>query len=122
MEDFLGYHSEWNLGSPGGWEYQRITQELGKLAWNRIQPHLGLKIHLDFDHGYLNPVPAFAATLLRAHQHRHKDKGAHIVLVAEPDTLETVVENRNFVEPCYQQSGQDSNDDYHDCRGNQRRH
>jgi hypothetical protein len=37
VEDFLGYHSEWNLGSPGGWEYQRITQELGKLAWHLTQ-------------------------------------------------------------------------------------
>jgi len=98
VEDFLGYHSEWNLGSPGGWEYQRITQELGKLAWKRLRPHLGLDIHLDFDHEYLNPVPAFAATLLRAHRQRNKDRVAHIVLAAEPDTLETVVENRNFVE------------------------
>jgi hypothetical protein len=98
VEDFLGYHSEWNLGSPGGWEYQRITQELGKLAWSRLEPHLGLDVHLDFDHEYLNPVPAFAAALLRAHRKRNKDKAAHLVLVAEPDTLETVVENRNFVE------------------------
>jgi hypothetical protein len=98
VEDFLGYHSEWNLGSPGGWEYQRITQELGKLAWQRLQPHLDLNVPLDFDHKYLNPVPAFAAALLRAHQQRHKDKKPHIVLVAEPDTLDTVVENRNFVE------------------------
>ena len=98
VEDFLGYHSEWNLGSPGGWEYQRITQELGKLAWSRLRPHLGLEIHLNFDHDYLNPVPAFAAALLRAHKQRNADKPAHIVLVAEPDTLETVVENRNFVQ------------------------
>ena len=61
MEDFLGYHSEWNLGSPGGWEYQRITQEVGKLAWRLLQPHLGWDIRLDFDHEFLNPVPAFAA-------------------------------------------------------------
>jgi len=98
VEEFLGYHSEWNLGSPGGWEYQRITQELGKLAWRRLQPHLDLEIFLDFDHSYLNPVPAFAASLLRAHRQRHKGKAAHILLVAEPETLETVVENRNFVQ------------------------
>ena len=98
MEDFLGYHSEWNLGSPGGWEYQRITQELGKLAWHLLRPHLDSDIRLDFDHEYFNPVPAFAATLLRAHRQRHGDKAAHIVLVAEPDTLDTVVENRNFVQ------------------------
>ena len=98
MEEFLGYHSEWNLGSPGGWEYQRITQELGKLAWQRLEPHLGLDIRLAFDGQYLNPVPAFAEALLRAHRQRNKDEPAHIVLVAEPETLETVIENRNFVQ------------------------
>ncbi|UCG12990.1 MAG: hypothetical protein JSU72_00375 [Deltaproteobacteria bacterium] len=98
MEDFLGYHSEWNLGSPGGWEYQRITQELGKLAWQRLQAHMNLDIVLDFAHHYLNPVPNFARTLLRAHQLRKKGGPAHIVLVAEPETLESVVENRNFVQ------------------------
>ena len=98
VKEFLGYHSEWNLGSPGGWEYQRITQELGKLAWDRLQPHLKLDIPLGFDHLFLNPVPAFAAALLRAHQKRHKNSLAHIALVAEPETLDTVVENRNFVQ------------------------
>jgi hypothetical protein len=98
VEEFLGYHSEWNLGSPGGWEYQRITQELGKLAWQRLEPHLGLDIRLSFDSQYLNPVPAFAESLLRAHRQRNKDEPAHIVLVAEPETLETVIENRNFVQ------------------------
>jgi hypothetical protein len=98
VEEFLGYHSEWNLGSPGGWEYQRITQELGQLAWRRLRPHLGLDISLDFSHHYLNPVPAFAEALLRAHKQRNRNQPAHIVLVAEPDTLETVVENRNFVQ------------------------
>ncbi|MGD8372121.1 MAG: hypothetical protein PVI19_11290, partial [Syntrophobacterales bacterium] len=98
MEEFFGYHSEWNLGSPGGWEYQRITQELGKLAWQKLQPHLGLDFELDFDHQYLNPVPAFAAALLRAHKRRNNNEPAHVLLVAEPDTLDTVVENRNFVQ------------------------
>ncbi len=79
MEDFLVYHSEWNLGSPGGWEYQRITQELGKLAWRLLRPHLDSDIRLDFDHEYFNPVPAFAAALLRAHRQRNGDKAAHIV-------------------------------------------
>ncbi len=98
MEEFLGYHSEWNLGSPGGWDYQRITQELGKLAWQRLQSHIGLEIPLVFDHQYLNPVPAFAGALLRAHRQRHENEPAHIVLTAEPETLDTVVENRNFVQ------------------------
>jgi hypothetical protein len=98
VEEFLGYHSEWNLGSPGGWEYQRITQELGKLAWQRLEPHLGLDIRLSFDSQYLNPVPAFAESLLRAHRQRNKDEPAHIVLVAEPETLETVIENLVFMD------------------------
>ncbi|MDL1962497.1 MAG: hypothetical protein LWX01_12560, partial [Deltaproteobacteria bacterium] len=29
MMEFLGYHSECNLGSPGGWDYQRITITAG---------------------------------------------------------------------------------------------
>ena len=35
-EQFLGYHSEWNMGSPGGWDYQRITQEIGKAVWEKL--------------------------------------------------------------------------------------
>ena len=37
MEPFAGYHSEWNLGSPGGWDYQRITQGIGKA----VAQHMG---------------------------------------------------------------------------------
>ena len=29
-QHIIGCHSEWNLGSPGGWDYQRITQNIGK--------------------------------------------------------------------------------------------
>ena len=27
LNDFEGYHSEWNLVGPGGWVYQRLTLE-----------------------------------------------------------------------------------------------
>ena len=40
-DQLVGYHSEWNLGSPGGWDYQRITQIIGKAVWvklNEIRP------------------------------------------------------------------------------------
>ncbi len=26
MREVKGFHGEWNMGSPGGWEYQRIAQ------------------------------------------------------------------------------------------------
>jgi len=36
METVKGCHGEFNMGSPGGWEYQRIAQLLGQRAWNLI--------------------------------------------------------------------------------------
>jgi len=50
MKEFLGYHSEWNLGSPGGWDYQRVTQIIGKAIWNRLNEIRPMEIKLDFDH------------------------------------------------------------------------
>ena len=32
METVKGCHGEFNMGSPGGWEYQRIAQLLGKMG------------------------------------------------------------------------------------------
>jgi len=98
MKNFLGCHSEWNLGSPGGWEYQRITQELGKLFWKRVCERVKINVPLDFDHVMFKPVIGFADTLLRAHKRNFASKSPHVVLTAEPDTLDTVVENKNFVE------------------------
>ena len=98
MKKFWGYHSEWNLGSPGGWDYQRMAQELGKLSWERIKKLSGIEIELDFDHPLLNPVPAFAELLLRAHRNHFNGKlSPFIVLVAEEETLEKVGENIRFV-------------------------
>ncbi len=97
MKNFLGYHSEWNLGSPGGWDYQRITQELGKFCWNQLNEVMKLDVPLNFSHPLLNPVPLFAEMLLRAHKHRNPGEKPHIVLTAEPDTIGTVIENSNFV-------------------------
>ena len=36
LEGFEGYHSEWNLVSPGGWDYQRLTQIIGRAVWLRL--------------------------------------------------------------------------------------
>ncbi|UCD85675.1 MAG: hypothetical protein JSU92_05645 [Deltaproteobacteria bacterium] len=97
-ERFLGHHCEWNLGSPGGWDYQRMAQELGRLSWERIKRLSGIDIKLDFDHHLLNPVPTFARMLLRAHKQRFGSQEAFIVLLAEEETLDKVGENIHFVD------------------------
>lgn len=93
-----GYHCEWNLGSPGGWYYQQMAQQLGRLAWERLQPHLGLPFQLDFDSPFFHPAAPFAAMLLRAHRQRHGSAPPFLVLLAEIDTLDQVVENLRLVE------------------------
>jgi len=97
MEPFAGYHSEWNLGSPGGWDYQRITQEVGKACWERIRARTQLALEIDFDHPLLNPLPGFLQMLLRAHRLRHGSKSPFVLVVAEEETLDAVVENQNLV-------------------------
>ena len=98
METFLGYHSEWNLGSPGGWDYQRMAQENARFSWQRIQEKSGIDIELDFSHPILNPVPAFAGLLLEAHKAKSGREKPSIALVAEEETLEKVGENIHFVQ------------------------
>ena len=97
MKGFLGYHSEWNLGSPGGWEYQRMTQELGKRCWDRIQSRGRVSVQLDFSHPLLNPMSGFTGMLLRAHKRRFGNQSPFILLVAEEETLDKVIENQNLV-------------------------
>jgi len=98
IDEFAGYHSEWNLGSPGGWDYQRMAQEIGKFSWLKIKEKIDLDLDLDFDHPMLNPVPAFAELLLRAHKKRFGSIKAIIALLAEEETLDKVGENIRFVE------------------------
>lgn len=97
-KEFLGYHSEWNLGSPGGWDYQRMAQEIGKLAWQKIKEKSKISIELDFDNSILNPVPNFAQMLLRTHQNLWGKGKPFIALVAEEETLDKVGENIRFIE------------------------
>jgi len=96
MEAFIGVHSEWNLGSPGGWDYQRMTQEIGKACWERVRSLSGIDLELDFDHPLLNPMSGFVQMLLRAQRARHGTGKAFILVVAEEDTLDAVVENQNL--------------------------
>jgi len=97
QEKFLGYHSEWNLGSPGGWDYQRMAQDIARFAWQNIKKKSGVDIELDFDDPILDPVPNFAQLLLRAHKKSFPTEKPFIALVAEKETLDKVGENIRFV-------------------------
>jgi hypothetical protein len=94
---FWGYHSEWNLGSPGGWDYQRITQIIGKAVWRTIVRKSAVDLSLDFDHPLLNPVYGFMNMLVKAYRVREGSNPGLIAVVAEEETLEDVIENRNLV-------------------------
>jgi hypothetical protein len=96
-ETFLGYHSEWNLGSPGGWDYQRITQEIGKTVWERLNPLTGINEVLDFEYPCLCPVNGFVKMLISAWQSINGRNEGLIAVTAEEETLSDVVENRNLV-------------------------
>ena len=97
MRQVKGYHGEWNMGSPGGWDYQRIAQILGKMAWNLILENVEVEVDLDYEDPQINAVPGFARMILRAHQNLHGKNPVHAVLLAEADTLDVVLENKNFV-------------------------
>ena len=96
MKDFLGYHSEWNLGSPGGWDYQRVTQIIGKAVWERINKICPIEVKLDFDHPLLFPVTGFVDMLVEAHRSREGNNQGLIAVVAEEETLADVTENKNL--------------------------
>jgi hypothetical protein len=98
MKAIKGYHGEWNMGSPGGWDYQRIAQILGKMAWDLILENVEVDVDLDFEHPQINAVPGFARMILRAHKNKHGNNAVHAVLLAEKETLDLVLENKNFVD------------------------
>jgi len=96
LTGFWGYHSEWNLGSPGGWDYQRITQEIGKAVWERLNQIRPTGVNLDFDHPLLYPVVGFTEMLVHLHRTREGSNPGVIAVVAEEETLEDVTENINL--------------------------
>lgn len=96
MKDFLGYHSEWNLGSPGGWDYQRITQIIAKAVWQRLNQIKPIQVELDFDHPLLFPVNGFVKMLVEVHRAREGRNPGLIAVVAEEETLADVTENKNL--------------------------
>ena len=98
MTSFRGYHSEWNLGSPGGWDYQRITQEIAKVVWQRVNRLRPTGVALDFDHPMLYPVVGFTEMLLDVYRRREGRNSGLIAVVAEEETLSEVTENINLAE------------------------
>lgn len=96
MEEFNGYHSEWNLGSPGGWDYQRLTQIIGKAIWQRINQIRPMNLALDFDRPYFSPVDGFVDILVQAHRSLAGHNSGLIAVVAEEETLADVTENINL--------------------------
>lgn len=96
MEEFTGYHSEWNLGSPGGWDYQRLTQIIGKAIWQRINKIRPMNLILDFDHPYFSPVNGLVDILVQAHRALAGQNSGLIAVVAEEETLADVTENINL--------------------------
>ncbi|MBW2478641.1 MAG: hypothetical protein JRF38_01530 [Deltaproteobacteria bacterium] len=96
MESFVGYHSEWNLGSPGGWDYQRLTQIIGKAVWEQINRIKPTNIELDFDHPYFSPVDGLVEILVEAHRSVSGQNAGLIAVVAEEETLADVTENINL--------------------------
>ncbi len=95
MKGFVGYHSEWNLGSPGGWDYQRITQIIGKAVWERLNRIRSIGVDVDFDDPLLFPIDGFVEMLLKAHK-AMAGNGSLVAVVAEEETLESVTENQNL--------------------------
>ena len=98
LETFKGYHSEWNLGSPGGWDYQRLTQIIGKATWQRINQIRPLNLTLDFDHPYFSPVDGLVDILVQAHRSLAGQNSGLIAVVAEEETLADVTENINLAQ------------------------
>jgi len=105
MKTVNGYHGEWNMGSPGGWDYQRIAQILGKMAWDRVMENVEVGVDLDFEDPRINAVPGFVRMILRAHKNRFGRKAVHAVLLAETETLEVVQENQNLVDTLNRMDG-----------------
>ena len=97
-DQFYGFHSEWNLGSPGGWDYQRITQQISKAVWQKLKQVCRFEMNLDFDHPLLYPINGFKKMLIDAYYRIAGRNPGFIAVVAEEETLQDVIENQNLAE------------------------
>jgi hypothetical protein len=98
VSGFSGCHSEWNLGSPGGWDYQRITQVIGKAVWEKLNAIRPMGVELDFDHHLLYPIDGFERMLVDAHRAMAGSNPGLVAVIAEEETLRDVTENINLAE------------------------
>lgn len=96
MSSFYGAHSEWNLGSPGGWDYQRTTQEIARVVWDKLERMAPGGVALDFDHPLLCPVTGFVDMLVDVLRRRNGSDPGLVAVVAEEETLDNVTENINL--------------------------
>ena len=85
MKTIKGFHGKWNMGSPGGWDYQRVGQLLGKMAWDLILENIEVGVDIVLSHPQINAIPGFARMLLRIHKNIHGGKPVHVVLLAETE-------------------------------------
>jgi hypothetical protein len=76
----------------------RVTQEISKVVWQRINHIKPTGVELDFDHPMLHPVLGFANMLLEAHRLREGSNPGLIAVVAEEETLADVTENINLAQ------------------------
>jgi hypothetical protein len=62
FDDFQGYHSEWNLASPDGWDYQRLTQRIGKAVWQKLDKFINIEEE-ELEIAQMNPWEDTAAVM-----------------------------------------------------------
>ena len=82
--------------SPGGWDYQRLTQITSRAVWLKLNAIRPIGVQLDFNHPLFYPVDGFVRMLLEAHYARGGRNAGLIAILAEKETLENVIENQNL--------------------------
>jgi len=108
QNEFKGFHGEWNLGSPGGWEYQRMVQKIYQPAWEEIKKLTKIDLEIDLQHRMFQPSLKFADLLVEKSRKMFPKQKPFILIMAEEETLEDVVENKRFVQMLSEREGVDS--------------
>jgi len=68
------------------------------MAWDLIVENIEVGVDIDFEHPQIDAVPGFARMMLKAHERCHGRNSVSAVLLAESETIDIVLENRNFVD------------------------
>jgi hypothetical protein len=68
------------------------------MAWDLVLENVEVGVDIDLQHPQINAVPGFARMMIRAHERCHGMNPVHAVLLAETETLDVVLENKNFVD------------------------